>query len=120
MEFLAFLFLWIVCAIIAAAIGVRKGEGGKAFILGLLIGPIGMLIAAVSRGNRVACRFCKEMINPEAIVFRHCGKDLEPLLGGGSYGFSTFVGSDGSKKRTVIRTRISERPPGVRQGSHEP
>lgn len=69
------LFGLVVCAIISAFIGAKKGEPGKAFFLGLLIGPIGIIIAAISTGKQQECRYCRERINIGAVVCRHCGRD---------------------------------------------
>ena len=38
--------------------GKRKGEGGKALLLGLVLGPIGVLIASVSSGK--FCPHCHQ------------------------------------------------------------
>lgn len=62
----------MLCAIVAALIGARKGEGFLAFILGLLLGPIGILIALVSKGNRRPCPWCKETVHKEAVVCPRC------------------------------------------------
>lgn len=41
--------VWVICAIIGAAIGHSKGNGTAGFFLGLLLGPLGILIAAVMK-----------------------------------------------------------------------
>ena len=61
---------------IAYEIGRKKGEGASACIGGVLLGPIGVLIAAVSKGNQVNCPFCKTLIDPTASVCSHCQRDL--------------------------------------------
>jgi hypothetical protein len=70
-----FVFSWLVCGIIAAMIGSKKGESCLGFIIGALLGPIGILLAILSRGNRKACPSCKEMINKKAKVCPHCQRD---------------------------------------------
>ena len=47
-----YFLLWIVIGIIGALIGNLKGETTSGFVLGLLLGPIGWIIIAVSKGNR--------------------------------------------------------------------
>lgn len=68
--------IWIVCPIICAVIGNRKGEGGLGFICGLIFGPLGILLMLVSQGNRKKCDYCRELIHRDAVVCAHCQKDL--------------------------------------------
>jgi hypothetical protein len=67
-----FVLLWLVCAVIAAAIGGRKGEAGSGFLIGLVFGPLGILFALLSSGNRVPCPHCKEMIHKKAKICPQC------------------------------------------------
>jgi len=76
-ELLGFGVFWFICAIIAALIGDRKGEGVAGFLLGLLLGPLGIIAAALSRGNRMNCPYCKELINKKATVCPHCQREIE-------------------------------------------
>lgn len=71
-----YVILWLLCGVIAAAIGARKGEGCGAFLVGCLLGPFGILFAIMSSGNRIACPFCKEMMNKRALVCPHCQRDI--------------------------------------------
>lgn len=68
--------LWILCGIIAAMIGSKKGEGCLAFILGVILGPFGILIALFSTGNRIQCPYCKELIHKDANVCPHCQREV--------------------------------------------
>jgi hypothetical protein len=71
-----FLF-WIgVNALIGYAIGKQKNEVGGAIAISILLGPIGWIIAMVSRGKLRKCPFCAEGVKPEAKVCRHCGREL--------------------------------------------
>jgi len=79
------------CGFIAAAIGARKGNAGKAFFVGFLSGPFGILFAILSRGNRVHCSFCHELMRSEARVCPHCQRTaLRRVLG--SKGFRMVMG----------------------------
>lgn len=64
--------LWIISAFIAAAIGGRKGEAGLGFLVGAILGPLGIVFALLSSGNRVPCPQCHELMHKKAAVCPHC------------------------------------------------
>lgn len=68
--------LWFLCGLIAAAVGSSKNLGAPGFLLGLLLGPIGIMIVVLSSGNRIPCPFCREKMNRRAIVCPHCQCDV--------------------------------------------
>lgn len=71
-----FILIMLASAVIGAMIGSSKGNGVPGFFLGLILGPIGLVIVAVMPGDRVECRYCKSKINPEATVCPNCQKNL--------------------------------------------
>jgi hypothetical protein len=95
--------LWVLCAFIGMAIGSSKGRAGTGFILGLVLGLIGIVIIAVmsptpevaaqqqlavnsavqrlgpAGGYTRPCPHCAEQIQPAAKVCRFCGRDVEPV-----------------------------------------
>jgi len=62
----------LIWAIICSLIGARKGAAFGYFFLGLILGPIGAIIALVGKGNRVKCPYCKKLIDLEASVCPWC------------------------------------------------
>ena len=72
----------LLCAVVAAFAGKRKGEALSSFFLGLLLGPIGILIALSDwGGSKTRCPFCREFIDNQATVCAHCRRDLPPPSG---------------------------------------
>ncbi len=71
-----FLLVWLLFAIATAAVGGRTNRAGTGFLLGLLLGPFGLIIMLVSKGPRKECPFCREWVHPKAIVCPHCQRDL--------------------------------------------
>ena len=83
-------FIWLLCGIAAASIASNKGDRGCfGFILGILLGPIGVIIAllsspkqaklderALKSGKMKKCPVCAELVKAEATKCRHCGEDL--------------------------------------------
>ncbi len=72
--------IWIICAIASAIVGYEKGEAITAFFAGAIFGPLGLIFAFLSKGNkRRACPFCKELVQKEAVRCPHCQKDIEKV-----------------------------------------
>jgi len=75
--FLFFAIFWaLIFGAIGYSIGNRKGAGSDGLFWGVLLGPIGLLIAVLLRGNRLACPSCKEPVHPEATKCPHCAADI--------------------------------------------
>ena len=68
--------IWVVSIFLAAAIGGRKDAAGTGLVLGIFLGPLGVLLALVIQGDRKACPYCKELINKAAVKCPRCQSSL--------------------------------------------
>ena len=89
-----YLVLCILCGVAGMIILQNKGRSGCAgFLLGAMLGPIGIVIAlvmgrntakldddALDAGTVRRCPWCAELIRTEAIACKHCSRDVPPRL----------------------------------------
>lgn len=87
-----FIVVWFICGFICSVIAGAKGRSaGAFFFMGLLLGPLGIILALVTAknerqiekewvesGEMRKCPFCAELVKAEAIKCKHCQSDLEP------------------------------------------
>jgi hypothetical protein len=80
---------WLICGGIAAMIASSKGgSAGLGFVAGALLGPFGIIAALfmgsekaqgdkqVAIGEKKKCPRCAELVQPDALVCRHCGYEF--------------------------------------------
>ena len=83
-----FIIIWICFGLVGSMISQKKGNSGFAgFLFGVLLGPIGLLIAYFSSdnekekrrrtGDTQKCPNCAEYVKADALVCKHCGSKLE-------------------------------------------
>ena len=89
------LFLWLICGIASAVIASNKGRSGLGwFLLGMLMGPFGLMVALLpsredqaqrevrmtgQAGDYRKCPYCAEAIRVEAVKCRYCQSEIAPL-----------------------------------------
>jgi hypothetical protein len=81
-----YVVIWVLCGLVAAAIYQNKGRSwGAAFLVGLIFGPIGVILAALTPANPAGqaqralsggaakkCPQCAELVQPDAKICRYC------------------------------------------------
>lgn len=86
-----YVLIWLVFGVVSSIIASNKGNSGcGGFLLGVLLGPIGLLIALFSSGNENStnqsknytrrCPYCAELVHHQAIVCKHCGRDIPIII----------------------------------------
>ena len=66
----------LVMGLIGCLIGNTKGIGGWGFLLGLFLGPLGILLVCFLNGSRTQCPYCRSTIDGKASVCAHCQRDI--------------------------------------------
>jgi len=69
----------VICAFFGLMLGAPKNRGVEGFLLGFLLGPIGLVVIAVQgKVYKRRCPYCRAGIPEKASRCRHCAADLSP------------------------------------------
>lgn len=88
-----YLLIGVLCGVAAALLAQNKGRSlAMGGVLGLLLGPLGLLIVAIApadagqvddsairRGEARKCPSCAELVRADASRCRFCGADVLPV-----------------------------------------
>ena len=79
---------WLLFVIAAGMVGAQKGQTFGGIMLGIFFGPLGLMLALLSTGDRLGCPMCMELFAPGARICPHCqtkfAKPTVPIIHPGS------------------------------------
>ena len=74
---MGYIIIWAMCGLIAMYLYQQRGRSSvTGFLGGFLLGPLGIVLALVSPSQMPKCPHCAEFVKSEALVCKHCGRDL--------------------------------------------
>ena len=97
---MALIIFWLLCGLVAAVIGSQRECAGSAFLVGCLLGPLGILCVIFS-DSRPKCPFCAERHSTGAKICPHCRTSLVR-------GYDRPFGADTWENQVVDHTRRSQ------------
>jgi len=77
-----YVMLWVFCGFVCWAIASSKHDSGcVGFLIGFLLGPLGVLLVLASGGKVKQCPHCKERIHKDAVKCPKCQTNLTGTAG---------------------------------------
>ncbi len=67
--------LWLVGIIVSMLISIPRGNAVIGFIVGLLLGPLGILVVLFISDRRPRCMHCKQLVEADDVICPHCRKE---------------------------------------------
>ena len=67
---------WLFWCVVSTIVGQQRGRATLGFLMGFLLGPIGLLVVAMATDARRKCQACKGPVPNDASVCMHCGREL--------------------------------------------
>ena len=72
------LITWVICGIAAAHVASNRGASGFLwFVLGMLLGPLGLALAFATGSKSGTCARCLKEVSWNAEACQHCGYVFE-------------------------------------------
>ena len=69
-----YIILWLICGVAAALVGSSRGDTGVGwFLIGVVLGPFGLLLAFTAG---VKCHYCQSKISEKATVCPKCQREV--------------------------------------------
>jgi hypothetical protein len=79
-EVVDWLILRILCAMLCYQIAEKKGKDvNLATLVGLAFGILGVAYYTIAKSNRKSCSFCGGLMNRDAKICPHCGREPDLL-----------------------------------------
>ncbi len=101
---LALLTFWILCGLISTYIATSRGSNGCLwFVLGVLLGPVA-LVLALFEGSQ--CPYCRSLIHAKAVVCPKCQRELNQVFAKDSSKTSSPVEIKERARLELVRKRV--------------